>query len=128
MTDPNIENAAAAAEANLPLTLKLAGDAEAQSNEWMTHLRSRPPTNDAERQHYRDKAAEFRTLYTARLGDMEQSARLVAELVAQIEAQAGDDQVIILRKHLGPVLEGEAATARALASVLEVCLEIDSLT
>jgi len=128
MTDPNVAREAAKAEDNLPTTLKLASDAEAQATEWAAHLRSHPPANEGERQHYRTKAAEFRRFQATRLAEMEKTARTVAELLRRLDTAPGDDQVLILRKQLGSVLEGEAATARALASVLEVCLEIDGLT
>ena len=56
---------------------------------------------------------------------MQKAILEAADLIHRLDALSDEDQVVVLRQQIGSVLEGQAATAGALASVLEICLEID---
>ena len=125
MVDPNIVEKAAAAKLDLQRTLGLARQAEDRAHQWKAQLQSNPPANEPGRQHYRGRAVEFRRLHAERLQNMEKVTLQVADLIHRLDALSEEDQVVVLRQQIGSMLEGQAATARALASVLEICLEID---
>ena len=56
---------------------------------------------------------------------MQKAILEAADLIHRLDALSDEDQVVVLRQQIGSVLEGQAVTAGALASVLEICLEID---
>jgi hypothetical protein len=101
---------------------------EKQALAWKEQLASHPPTNDREREHYRNKAAEFRHLARAQLDSVSQVGTMIGELTSRLGELSGPEQAAVLRDQLGPVLGNEAKTVNAVASVLEVCILIDSLT
>ena len=91
-------------------------------------LTSHPPTTEAEREHYRTKAAEFRQLARAQLSNVSELGTMIGELINRLGELTGSEQAAVLREQLGPVLANEAKTVHAVASVLEVCTLIDGLT
>ena len=106
----------------------LAGTVEKQVLTWKQQLASRPPATEAERDHYRTKAAEFRQLAQAQLSNVSEVGTMVGELINRLRELSGSEQAAVLREQLGPVLANEAKTVQAVASVLEVCILIDGLT
>lgn len=128
VVDPQIQSEADRSVAELRQRLEFAQLVERQASEWMAHLTAHPPASDEERQHYRTKRDELRHLTTERLHDMAEATTLASQLLANVESLAPEDQVLVLRKHLGSILERAAATARALATVVEVCAKIDDVT
>jgi hypothetical protein len=108
--------------------VELAEQVEPLASTWLQQLESRPPGNESERQHYRNKREEFQNLKDGRLGDLAGAAELAAELARRLNEIDPIDQMKVLRDYIPAILEGEAKTARALSLVLEVCNRIDRLT
>jgi hypothetical protein len=106
----------------------LANTVEKQALAWKAQLAEHPPNNDHEREHYRQKAAEFRQLARAQLENVSQVGTIIGQLISRLDELSGSEQAAVLRDQLGPVLANEAKTANAIASVLEVCVVIDGVT
>ena len=106
----------------------LADTVEKQALAWKEQLASRPPTNDRDSEHYRNKAAEFRHVARAQLAHVSQVGMMIGELISRLGELSRPERAAVLRDQLGPVLGDEAKTVNAVASVLEVCILIDSLT
>lgn len=107
--------------------MKQAAELEALARQWKDQLRAGPRSNAEERTHYREKAAEFRRLADAQLANLASACAQASDVAEAIAPEAGDTRAAALRD-LGEILDGEAATARALASVQEVCIELDRVT
>jgi hypothetical protein len=101
---------------------------EGLADVWMKQLRSRPPANEQEREHYRGKAQEFRRAIDGQLQQARAAVLVAADLLTNADGLTSPQQAAALREQIAPVLANEAATARAVASALEVCVLIDELT
>ena len=108
------------------LRLDQARQAEAAARAIIVEARSHAPANDDEREQYRAKATQFRSMVEGMLESLSAACSKVPELVTRLDELNASTQVTVLGKYLGTILEGEAATAKALAVTLEACQEIDA--
>ncbi|MDQ6804448.1 MAG: hypothetical protein M3065_05680 [Actinomycetota bacterium] len=103
----------------------LAEQTEQAAQTWKSQLESAGP-GDAPQ--LRAKAEQFREMKDDRLAILAQACEKVAKLISRLDEIEPERQAIVLRTQIATILNGEAATARALASVLEVCIAIDQKT
>jgi hypothetical protein len=104
---------------------ELAKEADQLAQTWLDRVASQPPQTEQERQQFRQKAAEFRQLAESQRTNLADACRKAADVVAILQQTPEPSTVL---RGVGAVLDGEAATARTLALVLEVCDAIDRVT
>jgi division protein CdvB (Snf7/Vps24/ESCRT-III family) len=124
MVDPDIELVADIGAELGEKAIALAEQTEQAVQTWKSQLPSADPA-DAQ---LRAKAEEFRAMKDDRLAILAQACEKIAELISRLDEIASDRQVTVLRTQIATILNGEAATARALASVQELCIAIDQKT
>jgi hypothetical protein len=125
MVDPDIELLADIGAELGEKAIALAEQTEQAAQTWKSQL---PSADPADAPQLRAKAEEFRAMKDDRLAILAQACEKIAELISRLDEIAPDRQVTVLRTQIATILNGEAATARALASVQELCIAIDQKT
>ncbi len=85
-----------------------------------------PPKAKPEREEFRARAAEFQRIAFDRLTDTGQALMAASILTMKLAEWEPDDQALVLRIQLAPILEAEAATARAVALVFDACRAMEA--
>jgi hypothetical protein len=86
---------------------------------WLNRAIANPPKTEEERDEFRARAAEFHRIATERLTQTSQALAAALTLTASLDEWDLDDQALVLRIQLAPILEAEAGTARAVALVFD---------
>ena len=107
------------------LAVMLAAEAETLGHAWLDRIESQRPASEQERTELREKSQEFRQLVDQRLDDLKKGCASAAAVVSTLDELAPEDRVTVLGVQLAPILEGEAATAKALGFLLEVCAAME---
>jgi hypothetical protein len=126
MADSDVRRLAEEGRERGQLAVKLAAEAEALGQAWLDRIESQPPASEQEQTELREKSQEFRRLVAQRLDDLKKGCASAAAVVSTLDELAPDDRATVLAVQLAPILEGEAATARALAFLLEVCAAMEN--
>jgi hypothetical protein len=86
---------------------------------WLDRAMANPPQTDEERNEFRARATEFRRIAADRLTCVSQALMAASILTRKLDEWEIDDQALVLRIQLAPILEAEAATTRAVALVFD---------
>src|SRR4029077_15050075 len=86
---------------------------------WLDRAIANPPKTDEERDEFGARAAEFRRIATDRLTYVSQALMAASVLTTKLDEWEIDEQALVLRIQLAPILEAEAATTRAVALVFD---------
>lgn len=105
-----------------------AREVEELAQVWLDRAIANPPKTNQERDGFRARAVEFRRLASDRLTDSSQALMVASTLTTNLTEWEPDDQALVLRVQLAPILEAEAATARAIALVLDACRAMEAVS
>lgn len=108
------------------LRVEMAHQAEAQASNLISEARAHTPENDQERAAYRAKAEQVQRLLEDRLQTIADACSLVPELIGRLDEVEVAERIRVLTTYLPAILEGEAATSRALGAALDTVREIEA--
>ncbi len=128
MADAAIRKKAEEGQEKARTVVQHAKEVEALSQLWLDRAIANPPRTNEERAEFSERAAQFRSLATDRLAYVSQACLAAATLAGQLEELAPEDQALALRIQLAPILEAEAATARAIALVLDAYSAMEAVS
>jgi hypothetical protein len=105
-----------------------AEEVEALAQLWLDRAIASPPKTDPERDEFSERATEFRRIAVDRLTYVSQALMAASVLTAKLDEWGLDDQALVLRIQLAPILEAEAATARAVALVFDAYRAMEAVS
>jgi hypothetical protein len=126
MADDAVRKEAEEGQEQARSVTRKAQEVEGLAQVWLDRAMANPPKTNPEREEFRARAAEFRRIASDRLADTSQALMVASTLTKKLDEWELDDQALVLRIQLAPILEAEAATARAIALVLDTCRAMEA--
>jgi hypothetical protein len=107
------------------LRVQQAAQVEAAAKTLRAEAQGNVPTDASQRQAYQAKAAELQKIVDDMLDNIADTCGRVPELVRRLSELDDAQQISVLRDYLGSILDGQAATSRAMATGLQTIHEIE---